>query len=90
MRGRLLRAWREGVKAAGGAAAPPWRVLFFGTDRFAVTALRALQAARYRSGRAGGRGLRAGDGAGRLGTEGWEIGDPGVVEGLSGYELGSA
>ncbi|XP_065544760.1 methionyl-tRNA formyltransferase, mitochondrial [Lathamus discolor] len=42
MRGRLLRAWREGVKAA----APPWRVLFFGTDRFAVTALRALQAAR--------------------------------------------
>ncbi|XP_069722909.1 methionyl-tRNA formyltransferase, mitochondrial isoform X1 [Phaenicophaeus curvirostris] len=40
MRGRLLRAWREGAKA------PPWRVLFFGTDRFAVTSLRALQAAR--------------------------------------------
>ncbi|XP_074900702.1 methionyl-tRNA formyltransferase, mitochondrial [Buteo buteo] len=51
MRGRLLRAWREGVKAARGAAgragaAPPWRVLFFGTDRFAVTALRALEAVR--------------------------------------------
>ncbi|XP_057287006.1 methionyl-tRNA formyltransferase, mitochondrial [Pezoporus wallicus] len=42
MRGRLLRAWRQGVKAA----LPPWRVLFFGTDRFAVTALRALQEAR--------------------------------------------
>ncbi|OXB68969.1 hypothetical protein ASZ78_003438 [Callipepla squamata] len=50
MRGRLLRAWREGLKAAGGGARarrePPWRVLFFGTDRFAVAALRALQAAR--------------------------------------------
>ncbi|XP_040426073.1 methionyl-tRNA formyltransferase, mitochondrial [Cygnus olor] len=52
MRGRLLRAWREGLKAAGGGVGararrePPWRVLFFGTDRFAVTALRALQAAR--------------------------------------------
>ncbi|XP_075015887.1 methionyl-tRNA formyltransferase, mitochondrial [Calonectris borealis] len=46
MRGRVLRAWREGVKAARGAGAPPWRVLFFGTDRFAVTALRALEAAR--------------------------------------------
>uniref|UniRef100_A0A8C3JK82 Methionyl-tRNA formyltransferase, mitochondrial n=1 Tax=Calidris pygmaea TaxID=425635 RepID=A0A8C3JK82_9CHAR len=50
MRGRLLRAWREGVKAARGVAGqaggPPWRVLFFGTDRFAVTALRALEAAR--------------------------------------------
>ncbi|KAM9223938.1 methionyl-tRNA formyltransferase, mitochondrial isoform 2-T2 [Leptosomus discolor] len=49
MRGRLLRAWREGVKAARGAAgragAPPWRVLFFGTDRFAVSTLRALEAA---------------------------------------------
>ncbi|KAM9375334.1 LOW QUALITY PROTEIN: methionyl-tRNA formyltransferase, mitochondrial [Phaethornis superciliosus] len=42
MRGRLLRALREGVKAAG----PPWRVLFFGTDTFAIAALRALQAAR--------------------------------------------
>uniref|UniRef100_A0A8U7MN04 Mitochondrial methionyl-tRNA formyltransferase n=1 Tax=Corvus moneduloides TaxID=1196302 RepID=A0A8U7MN04_CORMO len=31
----------RGVRAAG----PPWRVLFFGTDRFAVTALRALRAA---------------------------------------------
>ncbi|KAL2300715.1 hypothetical protein Nmel_013602 [Mimus melanotis] len=41
MRARVLRAWREGVRAAG----PPWRVLFFGTDRFAVTALRALRAA---------------------------------------------
>ncbi|XP_031443687.1 methionyl-tRNA formyltransferase, mitochondrial isoform X2 [Phasianus colchicus] len=50
MRGRLLRAWREGLKAAGGGVGsrrePPWRVLFFGTDRFAVTTLRALQAAR--------------------------------------------
>ncbi|XP_037249482.1 methionyl-tRNA formyltransferase, mitochondrial [Falco rusticolus] len=50
MRGRLLRAWRQGLKAvrgaAGQAAAPPWRVLFFGTDRFAVTTLRALEAAR--------------------------------------------
>ncbi|XP_072727152.1 methionyl-tRNA formyltransferase, mitochondrial isoform X4 [Ciconia boyciana] len=50
MRGRLLRAWREGVKAARGAAGragtPPWRVLFFGTDRFAVAALRALEAVR--------------------------------------------
>ncbi|XP_030137842.4 methionyl-tRNA formyltransferase, mitochondrial [Taeniopygia guttata] len=41
MRARVLRAWSEGVRAAG----PPWRVLFFGTDRFAVTTLRALWAA---------------------------------------------
>ncbi|XP_064373940.1 methionyl-tRNA formyltransferase, mitochondrial isoform X2 [Dromaius novaehollandiae] len=51
MRGRLLRAVRAGLAAAAGAAGgaragPPWRVLFFGTDRFAVTALRALEAAR--------------------------------------------
>lgn len=53
MRARLLRAWRQGVRAAG----PPWRVLFFGTDRFAVTALRALRAAGYRPG-TGERRLR--------------------------------
>ncbi|XP_009902250.2 methionyl-tRNA formyltransferase, mitochondrial [Dryobates pubescens] len=50
MWGWWLRSWREGVTVARGAAgragAPPWRVLFFGTDRFAVTVLRALQAAR--------------------------------------------
>lgn len=50
MRGRLLRAWREGLKATGSGVGsrrqPPWRVLFFGTDRFAVATLRALQAAR--------------------------------------------
>lgn len=43
MRARLLRACSQGVRAAG----PPWRVLFFGTDRFAVTTLRALRAAGY-------------------------------------------
>lgn len=67
MRARVLRAWSEGVRAAG----PPWRVLFFGTDRFAVTALRALRAAGYRPG-TGERGPRRegalrGDGAGREG-----------------------
>ncbi|XP_074863228.1 methionyl-tRNA formyltransferase, mitochondrial isoform X2 [Carettochelys insculpta] len=55
MRGRLLRAWREGaaVAAARGLAElaaprgkPPWRVLFFGTDDFAVESLRALEATR--------------------------------------------
>ncbi|KAH1184239.1 methionyl-tRNA formyltransferase, mitochondrial [Mauremys mutica] len=57
MRGRLLRAWREGAAAAAAAARglaelgaprgkPPWRVLFFGTDEFAAESLRALEAAR--------------------------------------------
>uniref|UniRef100_A0A674IL74 Methionyl-tRNA formyltransferase, mitochondrial n=1 Tax=Terrapene triunguis TaxID=2587831 RepID=A0A674IL74_9SAUR len=53
MRGRLLRAWREGAAAARGLAErgaprgkPPWRVLFFGTDDFAAESLRALEAAR--------------------------------------------
>lgn len=64
MRARLVRACRQGVRAAG----PPWRVLFFGTDRFAVTALRALRAAGYRPG-TGNRGL-SGDGAGREGQTG--------------------
>lgn len=64
MRARLLRACREGVRAAG----PPWRVLFFGTDRFAVTTLRALRAAGYRPG-TGERALR-GDGAEREGQRG--------------------
>uniref|UniRef100_A0A8C5UBS5 Methionyl-tRNA formyltransferase, mitochondrial n=1 Tax=Malurus cyaneus samueli TaxID=2593467 RepID=A0A8C5UBS5_9PASS len=52
--GPVASSARAGAGAAGpGAAAcvrregagPPWRVLFFGTDRFAVTTLRALQAA---------------------------------------------
>lgn len=60
MRGRLLRAGRAG------AAAPPWRVLFFGTDRFAVTALRALKAARYRL-------PRRGDGPGGPVPAGWVV-----------------
>ncbi|XP_077684023.1 methionyl-tRNA formyltransferase, mitochondrial [Eretmochelys imbricata] len=52
MRGRLLRAWREGAAARGLAelgvprGKPPWRVLFFGTDDFAAESLRALEAAR--------------------------------------------
>nr|XP_048722966.1 methionyl-tRNA formyltransferase, mitochondrial isoform X3 [Caretta caretta] len=56
MRGRLLRAWREGAAARGLAelgvprAKPPWRVLFFGTDDFAAESLRALEAARCRGG----------------------------------------
>lgn len=59
MRARLVRACRQGLRPPG----PPWRVLFFGTDRFAVTALRALRAAGYRPG-TGERGLR-GDGVRR-------------------------
>lgn len=70
MRARLLRACRQGLRPPG----PPWRVLFFGTDRFAVTALRALRAAGYRPG-TGERGAEGRRGAergaeGRRGREG--------------------
>uniref|UniRef100_A0A670ZJ10 Methionyl-tRNA formyltransferase, mitochondrial n=1 Tax=Pseudonaja textilis TaxID=8673 RepID=A0A670ZJ10_PSETE len=54
MSARFLRAWRGGwgrgrATAAGEAPRrekPPWRILFFGTDRFSAEILRALQAAR--------------------------------------------
>ncbi|XP_034640797.1 methionyl-tRNA formyltransferase, mitochondrial [Trachemys scripta elegans] len=67
MRGRLLRAWREGAAAAAAARGlaergalsgkPPWRVLFFGTDDFAAESLRALEAARCGGSEAHGRGF---------------------------------